>query len=155
MSFIDPDGNCRSNRSVTSEHGVNISNTINNTANDDQHNANDNTLSSHTSNAFSYDATTSPQLEPIPHQNVPSRQNLPSPYPIPMTSLSHPILPSNIAMDPVIQQMQSSLRMMATCIDTIQETTELRFNNMQQQYEKGQQSLQDILKQGLVEMNKH
>lgn len=155
MSYIDPDGQRRSFRTATSEHGVNISATINTNTNEERNDNNDNTPSSHTSNAFSYDETTSPQLEPIPYQNVPSRQDLQTPYPIPLASSSHPTLTSSIAMDPVIQQLQTSLRMMATRIDTIQETTEHRFSDMQQQYEVGQQSLQDILKEGLMEMNKH
>jgi hypothetical protein len=133
------------------EHGVNISNTINNDTND----ANDDTPSSHTSNAFSYDGTTSPRLEPPTNQDVPSSDNLQTPYPIPIASTSYPTLSYNIAQDPVIQQLQSSLCMMATHINTIQETREHWFSDMQVQYERGQHSLRELLKQGLLDMNKH
>jgi deoxyuridine 5'-triphosphate nucleotidohydrolase len=155
MSYINQDGNRRSSRNEPMEQGVDISNTINDANNDAPGNTNDNTPSSHTSNAFSYEASSSLQLEPTEHQNEPSSHNLHTPYPIPIASTSHPTLSSSIALDPVIQQLQTSLRMMSSRIDTIQETTEHRFTDMQTQYEKGQHSLQEILKQGLMEMNKH
>jgi hypothetical protein len=154
MSFLNSEGNRRSSHTTTSEHGINISNTINDDNNDTCAETNDNTPSSHTSNAFSYDASTTP-VEPSINTPVPSSQSLPTPYPLPMTSMSQPNITSSVANDPVIQQLQSSLRLMATRIDTIQETTELRFSDMQTQYEKGQHSLQQILKQGLVEINTH
>lgn len=154
MSYLDADGIRRSARNNSSENGVNISATINNNDSSTHNDNNDDTPSSRTSNAFSYDGSSSPKLEPPTNQPEPSSQ-LQTPYPIPIASTSYPTLSYNIAQDPIIQQLQSSLRMMTTRIDTIQETTEHRFADMQLQYEKGQTSLQNILKQGLIEMNQH
>jgi hypothetical protein len=155
MSYTNKDGNRRSSQTATSEHGVNISNTINDFSNDAPEHNNDDTPSSRTSNVFSYDATNSPSIEPSANTNVPSSQEQPTPHPIPMVTTSSQVHSTSIAQDPVIQQLQHSLRLMATRIDTIQETTEHRFTDMQNQYERGQESLQNILKQGLLDMNKH
>jgi hypothetical protein len=132
-----------------------ISNTINNFPNDAPEETNDNTPSSCSSNAFSYNATMSPPMEPSTNKNEPSSHGLPTPYPRPMVTTSSQIPPSSIAHDPIIQQLQSSLQMMATHINTIQETTQNHFSDMQLQHQHIQQSLQNILKQGLLDMNQH